>query len=38
MSFFCKESNYDGMAFSQCKVSNLVRASIYVVGSKFEKL
>jgi len=38
MLFFCKESNYDGMAFSQCKVSNLVRASIYVVGSKFEKL
>ncbi len=38
MLFFCKESNSDWMAFSQCKASNPLRASIYVVGSEFEKL
>ncbi len=36
--FFCKESNFDWMAFSQFETFDPLRASIYVVGFEFEKL
>jgi hypothetical protein len=36
--FFYKESNFDWMAFSQCKAFDPLRASIYVVGFEFENL
>jgi hypothetical protein len=37
-AIFCKESNFDWMAFFQFETSNPLRASVYVVGFEFEKL